>query len=74
MRRDIRCILLHTSELINIEEGIIYPYSFLFKEYRRSVFNKNGQATARKIGDNKISVAKANKRLSIMSKRIKCFN
>jgi hypothetical protein len=34
-------ILLHASKLVDIEEGIIYPYSFLLKKYRHAIFYKN---------------------------------
>ena len=43
MRRDIRRVLLHASELIDVEERVIYAYSFLFEEYGRSVFYEYGQ-------------------------------
>jgi hypothetical protein len=44
MRRDIRRILLHASELVDIEERIINADSFLFEEYGRSVFYEYGQS------------------------------
>lgn len=33
MRRDIRRILLHASELVDVEERIVNANSFLFEEY-----------------------------------------
>lgn len=48
MRRDIRRILLHTSELVDVEESIINTYSFLFEEYWRSVFYEYGQSDSKK--------------------------
>jgi hypothetical protein len=44
MRRDIRGILLHTSELVDVEESIINTYSFLFEKYREAIFYENGQS------------------------------
>jgi hypothetical protein len=40
----IRGVLFHTSELVDIEEGVIYPYSFLLEKYRHTVLyiNRNG--------------------------------
>ena len=43
MRRYIRRILLHASELVDIEERIINAYSFLFEEYGRAVFYEYDQ-------------------------------
>ena len=48
MRRDIRRILLHASELVDIEECIINAYSFLFEKYGRSVFYEYGQSHSKK--------------------------
>jgi hypothetical protein len=33
-------ILLHTSKLVNMEEGIINTNSLLSEEYRKPIFNK----------------------------------
>jgi hypothetical protein len=44
MRRDIRRIILHASELEDVEESIIYTYSFLLKEYGRSIFYEYSQS------------------------------
>jgi hypothetical protein len=44
MCRDIRRILLHASELVDIEESIIYAYAFLLEEYGQSIFYEYGQS------------------------------
>ena len=48
MRSDIRRILFHTSELVDIEERIIYAYPFLCKQNGRSVFYEYDQGNDHK--------------------------
>lgn len=38
MRRNIRRILLHASEIVDVEERTINAYSFLLEKYGRSIF------------------------------------
>jgi hypothetical protein len=48
MRGYIRRILLHASELVDIEEGIINAYSFLFEENGGTIFNIDGECHSQK--------------------------
>jgi hypothetical protein len=41
MGSHIRGILLHASKFVDIEEGIIYSYSFLLEKYGHAIFYKN---------------------------------
>jgi hypothetical protein len=45
----IKSLFLHACKQIDIEKNIIYNYSFLFKEYRRSIFNEYDQSHNNKV-------------------------
>ncbi len=73
MSCNVRGILLHTSELLDIEERIIYAFPFLFEKYRYAIFYKIEIANSKNNGDRINKSNKAKSLLSIGMKGIKCF-